>query len=625
MERKKNRYDKAFCWYHLENGAWTKGKDSEQPPLYKQGNIEWARQHGKTLYIAEGEKDVDTLTQKLHLPAVCSPHGAGQGRLENKWRADYNALFAGADVAILADNDEAGKALANHIAAQLLPVAKSVKLPDLAFEWQDLKPKGDITDIYEAQTPLPNKTIAETVKLKLEALTTTTEALTAESLAAVPNKEPNPGEQPTGAPVWITDGKLKEADYITAFVKKHGVKCINNRLYSVDGSLSDGKAKQIIINDILHCVKANHGDKAERLLRGVKSLCFMEPPKPDTDRLHFQNGTLYKDKNGLFTVFKEKKHFCLNRLPVRYEPNAPQPERFFRYLNEVFNTDDQVTLQEYCGYCLLPTTVLQKMLVIIGSGGEGKSVLGAVLNGILGEENCLNESINALQSRFGVANLENKLLFLDDDLSENALHSSRNLKTLVTNKGRISAERKGVQENQIKPFVRFLCFGNFPIQALYDTSEGFMRRQLIMEAKPKNPNRVDNPSLSQELLDSETEGITQWLINGLNRLIQNSFTITISDRTQAVSDQIKRENDTVMLFLEECSDIVIQQGLTVFSECLYTLYNHFCEENLLPPLTAKSFVGAVKSKGKSKGIRYSTNVSINGRRARGFEGIGNKK
>ena len=173
------QYDKAFCWYHMANGAWTKGKGSEQPPLYKQKNIRWAIDHGKTLYIAEGEKDVDTLTKRLHLPAVCSPHGAGQGKLENKWRADYNALFAGADVAILADNDDAGRALAQHIAAQLLPFAKSVRLPDLAFEWQDLKPKGDITDIYEAQTPLPNKTLAETVRFKLGVLTDTTAALTA--------------------------------------------------------------------------------------------------------------------------------------------------------------------------------------------------------------------------------------------------------------------------------------------------------------------------------------------------------------------------------------------------------------------------------------------------------------
>ena len=71
------------------------------------------------------------------------------------------------------------RALAQHIAAQLLPFAKSVRLPDLAFEWENLKPKGDITDIYEAQTPLPNKTLAETVRFKLGVLTDTTAALTA--------------------------------------------------------------------------------------------------------------------------------------------------------------------------------------------------------------------------------------------------------------------------------------------------------------------------------------------------------------------------------------------------------------------------------------------------------------
>ena len=42
----------------------------------------------------------------------------------------------------------------------------------------------------------------------------------------------------------------------------------------------------------------------------------MEPPKPDLEKLHFQNGTLSKDENGLFTVFSEEKEFCINRFPI---------------------------------------------------------------------------------------------------------------------------------------------------------------------------------------------------------------------------------------------------------------------------------------------------------------------
>ena len=380
----------------------------------------------------------------------------------------------------------------------------------------------------------------------------------------------------------------------------------------------------MIALDILPYVKSNHGDKADKLLRSIKALCFTDPPEPDTERLHFQNGTLSKDKNGQFTVFSEEKDFCLNRFPVRYNPDAPRPERFLQYLNDVYQDDDQITIQQYCGYCLLPTTMLQKMLIIIGSGGEGKSVLGAILNGVFGSSNCFNEGVNTLESRFGVANLENKLLFIDDDVSENAIHSARNLKTLVTNKGVISAERKGVQNNQIKAYARFLCFGNFPIQALYDTSEGFTRRQLILEAKPKDPARVDNLRLDRDILENEAEGVALWLVNGLNSFIKNGFNITVSDRTKAVSDQIKRENDTVALFLDECTEIVMHPEAVIFSENLRNLYENFCSENVLIALKPKSFIVAVKNKGKAKGIRYSTHIVINGRRARGFEGIGNK-
>ena len=623
---KNQKWIKTFRWYHKsERGQWVKGLPKQNgrsilPPLYRQDNITAAKQNSVTVYVVEGEKDVDTLTNKLGLFAVCSPHGAANAKNPaKKWDGSYNGLFEGANVAIIPDNDEAGQAFARYVAEQLLPVAQSVKMLDLTAEWEKLPRKGDITDVYESETPDSGKTIAETVALRLEALK--------ERTAAYVPMEPAEEAAPT-YPIWTSgegdSRKLNERLYVTDFIEQKQVRCINNKLYSVDGAIEDGKARQMIALDILPYVKSNHGDKADKLLRSIKALCFTDPPEPDTERLHFQNGTLSKDKNGQFTVFSEEKDFCLNRFPVRYNPDAPRPERFLQYLNDVYQDDDQITIQQYCGYCLLPTTMLQKMLIIIGSGGEGKSVLGAILNGVFGSSNCFNEGVNTLESRFGVANLENKLLFIDDDVSENAIHSARNLKTLVTNKGVISAERKGVQNNQIKAYARFLCFGNFPIQALYDTSEGFTRRQLILEAKPKDPARVDNLRLDRDILENEAEGVALWLVNGLNSFIKNGFNITVSDRTKAVSDQIKRENDTVALFLDECTEIVMHPEAVIFSENLRNLYENFCSENVLIALKPKSFIVAVKNKGKAKGIRYSTHIVINGRRARGFEGIGNK-
>lgn len=133
-------------------------------------------------------------------------------------------------------------------------------------------------------------------------------------------------------PLWTygddNNRKLNEQVYITEFINTNQVRCINNQLYSPDGAFEDGRAKQLIIDDIMPYVKSNHGDKAEKLLRSIKTLCYAEPPAPQLDRLHVANGTIYKDESGQFSRLSEDKAFCLNRIPVNFNPDAPKPERF---------------------------------------------------------------------------------------------------------------------------------------------------------------------------------------------------------------------------------------------------------------------------------------------------------
>ena len=428
------------------------------------------------------------------------------------------------------------------------------------------------------------------------------------------------------APVWAYEDngqwKIDEKVYITEFVKNHGVKCINGQLYSVDGEIPDGKAKQIIIKEILYYVKTNHGDKAEKLLKGIKSYCYIEPPKPSLDKIHFKNGTLSKDENGLFTVWSDKKEFCVNRIDSNYNPSAPSPKLFYNYLQEVYYPDDIKTLQQYCGYCLIPTTALQKALIVIGDGGEGKSVIGSILHGIFGNSNIYRAKIKKLNSEFGQCDLFGKLLMIDDDLSENALTDTSIFKELVTAKREITVNKKYVQGFTFTPYARFIIFGNFTLQALYDISNGFARRQLVLQAKPKNENRVDNPFLDEEIVKNEAEGVINWLVQGLNELIKNNFSLYVSERTNEVSEQLKRESDSVILFLDECSDVLIKPDLMIHSNDLYKCYEEFCEENVLVTLKSKTFVGALKSKGKRRGITYDTNINIRGKRKRGFKGIG---
>lgn len=620
------KWQKSFCWQHKDNnGSWQKGRGGINPPLYKQELLNNIADH--TIYIVEGEKDADTMTDKVGLLAVSAPDGATKGSKGKKWDIRFTPLFTDLNVAIIPDNDEAGKNFASLVANELLTVAHSVKVLDLCTEWENLKEKGDITDIYENEQPSRNKTVAQTVKYKIEALKDCTTAVTEPLTQAEDTETKAPENNIKYAPLWVYQddyGKLKldESQYIECFAEQQGVKCINGVLYSVNGKMSDDKAKNIIFNEIKGYIRTNASDKSKKLLEGIKQYCYTEPPTPTLDKIHFKNGTLSRDKNGLFTVWSNEKEFCINRINADYNPNAKAPTKFLDYLKTVYYEDDQRTIQQYCGYCLLPTTILQKALLIIGDGGEGKSVLGAVLNGIFGESNCYNDSISVLQKNFGIANIENKLLFIDDDLSENALTNARTFKNLVTNKTTIAAEKKFIQDNQFKSYARFLIFGNFTLQSLYDISEGFSRRQLVLQAKPKDRNRIDNPFIDREIIETESEGVAKWLVDGLNELIKRSFKIYVSERTQEKSEELKKQQDSVLCFLEECDSFIIKPGLQIHSYTLYQFYQDFCDDNLLTTLKQKTFVSAVKAKGKKKGIEYSTNVNIRGKRARGFEGIG---
>lgn len=84
-------------------------------------------------------------------------------------------------------------------------------------------------------------------------------------------------------------------------------------------------------------------------------------------------------------------------------------------LSELLEAEDILTLQEYLGYCLLPTNRGQTMMLLKGNGGEGKSRIGVVMQKMLGS-NMKNGSIAKVErSPFARADLEHQLLRVDDD------------------------------------------------------------------------------------------------------------------------------------------------------------------------------------------------------------------
>ena len=124
----------------------------------------FANKDNGTIFICEGEKDVNNLLELISGPfflprncaaqaalipsntghnsnfyATCNPGGVG------RWKEDYNKYFKNFNVIILPDNDDVGRKHAQNIYDNLLPIAENIQILNLP----NLPSKGDVSDWIE--------------------------------------------------------------------------------------------------------------------------------------------------------------------------------------------------------------------------------------------------------------------------------------------------------------------------------------------------------------------------------------------------------------------------------------------------------------------------------------------
>ncbi len=418
-------------------------------------------------------------------------------------------------------------------------------------------------------------------------------------------------------PEWAEGNKINEILFCQDFLTIHPMVSVGGSFFTVDGIVSDENLlKKQIYDYIKHHVTTGLSKKVSNLLEVLRMECSIEDLPAHTDRIHVANGTLYLD--GDFTA---EKSFCRNRLPVNYNKEAAMPTAWLAFCSNLFYEEDISVVQEFMGYCLIPSTKGQKMLLIVGKGGEGKSRVGIVLQSILGSNMKSGSIAKVENSLFARADLQNMLVMVDDDMKMEALTQTNNLKAIVTSELPMDLEKKGQQSYQGDLWVRFLAFGNGNLRALHDRSYGFFRRQIILEAKPRDPNRKDDPYLTEKLC-AEKEGIFLWALEGLQRLIQNNYRFTISDRASANMEAAMADGNNIVEFMKSEGYFCFKADYEVSSRDFYEVYKMWCADNALNPLPQKTLSNFLKQNEDTYNLEYTNKVHIgNGRYARGFMGI----
>lgn len=423
-------------------------------------------------------------------------------------------------------------------------------------------------------------------------------------------------EQSLEQPSWLLDGnKVNEVKFCDEFTERYPMKYIDNRFINVDGTVPIEKVSTLVSDMLIPYVVTGIARRVKSIVDFLKLYCHAEKLNVCSDEIHVLNGVL-----KISGRFIERKDFCPHRMNVRYTPNQTEPYVFLKFLREMLDDEDILTLQEYLGYCLIPSTKGQAMMFIIGNGGEGKSRIGVVMKAIFGEA-MIESQLHRLESdRFSRANLQNKLLMIDDDMQLEALSSTGYLKTLVTAETPVDVEVKGQQSYQATLYARFLCFSNGSPKTLYDRTEGFSRRLIILTTKPVPKDRKVDRYIAERMIE-EKDKIFNWMFAGLQRLIQNQFRFTISEKSKRNISDMMTDNCNIIDFLQDENAVFFGADKQISSMSLCEAYSNWCDVNALTPLKRDSFLNWLKTNQAKYNIRYDCNVKSAGRRVRGFIGI----
>lgn len=419
-------------------------------------------------------------------------------------------------------------------------------------------------------------------------------------------------------PVWFDGQSINEALFCEEFLQERKIIFANRAFFTPDGRVTDELIlRGEIYERIKGCVVSNIPRKISNIMEVLKLEAQVNDFPPEPGKIHLDNGTLFLDG----TFLEGRQEIVHSRFPVSYNPDAGEPKLWLSFLDGLLYPEDIPTLQEFIGYCLIPSNKGQRMMVIKGNGGEGKSQIGVVLTKIFGA-NMKDGSIGKIsENPFARADLEHILLCVDDDMKMEALKQTNYVKSIVTVQGKMDLERKNKQSHQGWMYARLLAFSNGDLQALYDRSDGFYRRQHVLTTKEKPAERLDDPDLAEKMKE-EAEGIFLWAFEGLQRLVANHFKFTESERIKANRESVKRDNNNIFDFMDSQGYIRLKVDASISSKDFYKIYQMWCEENSLTPLKSRSFSDAMVANAKKYHLEHTNKITNSaGRRVWGFTGV----
>ena len=337
----------------------------------------------------------------------------------------------------------------------------------------------------------------------------------------------------------------------------------------------------------------------EQLFKQFLAQAYLPTPEgnKDTVLINLLNGTFEVSPQGTKLRPFDRADFLTYQLPFEYNEQATAPI-FEAYLNRVLpDKERQRVLAEYLGFVFIKhgSNALkeEKALILYGTGANGKSVLFEVVSALLGANNVSNFSLQSLTNENGYfrAKLANKLVNYASEINGNLEASI--FKQLVSGEP-VEARLPYGQPFILKQYAK-LIFNCNELPKDVEHTNAYFRRFLIIPFDVTIPEQEQDKNLHTKIIQSELSGVFNWVLQGLNRLLEQKHFSQCEASQQAV-EQYKTESNSVQMFLNE-NEYVSSPTENRLIKNLYPEYRAFCIDDGMPPFKKSNFIKQLRALG----------------------------
>jgi P4 family phage/plasmid primase-like protien len=334
-------------------------------------------------------------------------------------------------------------------------------------------------------------------------------------------------------------------------------------------------------------------------------------------------------KNGLYDIASNKllphtpDYLSMNQIQVVYNPLA-KPRIFGKFFSEILYPSEVRMLVELIAYTFQRDNPFEIIVILLGDGSNGKSVIFGILTALHGTENVSNVSLKSIMERpFALYDLVGKNCNLDVELSSGKIEDTAILKK-ITGRQLVRVEQKNQKAYDARIYAKVWLSAN-KIPYTNDKTDAWFRRNIIVtfptkfdiqEDVEKGVLKLDPYLIDKLTTQEELSGIFNVLMNALRNILKNKEIFTNDKTIEERRIKYQSAVDPVQGFLDVAIDKESTETCCTTKAAAYMTFVEYCKVHRLPVLTKDAFGKSMTKHKVDEGF-----VTISGKRSRVWKGI----